>query len=442
MDRCKKCNHPFPVETAAGDFIVCEKCHTKNVFQLSGQDSVQKKIEASAIAADPPESRSLQKTLEISPREQLEMIPNMMKCRFCDHDLPEDTVIGNSIACPHCTQKNIFPTALTIIPMLNLDKTTESVYELSSSPLGSGGMGVVYRAKQTSLKREIVLKTAINQNDQTVTEALANEALITGHLIHPNIVAIYDAGVDKAGRTFYIMEKAPGVPWKTLLHPETPEEKGMAVAYKLNDHIDILQGVLNAMAAAHEKNIIHRDLKPNNIMVGSFGEVTVIDWGLAVSLDGKLGKSFNEETTGAGTPQYMAPEMALGDVTQIGRHSDIYLIGAILYEILTGFPPHPGNSRGEIIKAAQENKIVPPVDKTIDWEILMIAAKAMATNPRERYASAQEFQEALKRWKSHAAGRELVQRAREIADLADKNKDYRLYAQALGFYDEAKKTWA
>jgi serine/threonine protein kinase len=234
-----------------------------------------------------------------------------------------------------------------------------------------------------------------------------------------------------------------GTTWKSLLHPATEEEKGLSSRYTLKEHIEILHAVTNALAFAHEKNIIHRDLKPANVMLGRFGEVILLDWGMAVSLEPCDEIISLKETNGfGGTLPYMAPEMACAEIEHVGKHSDIYLLGAILYEILTGQPPHAGKTTPEMWKSALNNSIAPPEDgKSVDLDLLDIALKAMAHEPGDRFPDAVAFKDALKEWETHLTGRKMLQRAHEILVEADKTHDYKLYSQALGFYNEADQSW-
>src|SRR5439155_5984413 len=194
--------------------------------------------------------------------------------------------------------------------------------------LGEGGMGIVYAARQQSIRRVVALKMLkkTGQQESFQREKFLAEAVITGDLEHPNIVPIYDLGRDESGAIFYAMKHVKGTPWDKLIGKNTVQE-----------NLEILMKVADAIAFAHSREVVHRDLKPENVMIGDFGEVLVMDWGLALMLGAPPAN-----VAMGGTPGYMAPEMAMGPIDAIGLHSDVYLLGAILYEIITGLRPHTG----------------------------------------------------------------------------------------------------
>ena len=317
--------------------------------------------------------------------------------------------------------------------------------------LAQGGMGVVYLAKQTALSREIAFKTlkpidpkrklpkdskgktrrrtTVNKQQQ---EMFLSEAVVTANLVHPNIVPVHDLGRTTTGDPFYTMKVVEGLPWSKRLEHMTREE-----------NIEVLLKVCDAMAYAHSKGVINRDLKPDNVMLGDFGEVVVLDWGLAVHApDVRSGiPAAGEVTTvGAGTPLYMAPEMITGPITKIGRHSDIYLLGGILYEIVTGHPPHaPGNSRRAMERSIRNNMIRAT---TVKSELVDIAKHAMSTDPEDRFESVQAFQEAIREFEKHEESLNLSTRARELTEQAKAGEgNYEDYQNAVALYGESLRTW-
>ena len=189
-------------------------------------------------------------------------------------------------------------------------------------------------------------------------------------------------GRDEAGAIFYAMKHVKGTPWDKLV-----KEKSV------HENLDILMKVADAVAFAHSRDVVHRDLKPENVMLGDFGEVLVMDWGLALSL-----ASPPATFAMGGTPAYMAPEMAIGPAQLIGVGSDVYLLGAILYEIITGLRPHTGKTVTRCLMAAAKNEIVPTPKS---GELIDIALKAMATKPEDRYLSVRDFQLAIRQYQSH-----------------------------------------
>lgn len=316
------------------------------------------------------------------------------------------------------------------------DGATESVegdkpeYELIGV-LGVGGMGIVYDARQTSIDRNVALKMIkgdVVENDKRNAKFLA-EAVVTGDLDHPNIVPIYDVGTNSDGQLFYSMKKVQGTPWMDVIKSKS-----------LAENLEILMRTADAVGFAHARGIVHRDLKPENIMLGEFGEVLLMDWGLAYPLKGyRKSKNVATSKSMGGTPAYMAPEMATGPIEKIGTTSDVYLLGAILYEIVTGKPPHPGKTAMKCLVAAARNQII-PTEKT--GELVDIAIKAMATEPQDRYQNVKDFQSAIRDYQSHAESILLTVRADDDLNEARQSEDYQKYSRSLFGFQEAFQLWS
>lgn len=290
--------------------------------------------------------------------------------------------------------------------------------------IGKGGMGVVYAAKQKSLRRRVAVKTLkrdIGQRDEDRAKFLS-EAVITGVLDHPNIVPIHELGQTEDGTLFYSMKCVTGTEWHKVVRNKTEVE-----------NLEIFLKVADAVAFAHSKNVIHRDLKPENVMLGEYGEVLVMDWGLAVDLNRK------EEFTMGGTPAYMSPEMAKGPLDRIGKCSDIYLLGAMLYEIVTGFPPHAASTITECLVAAAQNIIVRS-DSTS--RLKNIALKAMATSPKLRFNSVALLQEEVRKYQSTAQSIELTNTAQRELETAKETENYELFSRAMFGFEDALKLWS
>lgn len=290
--------------------------------------------------------------------------------------------------------------------------------------IGRGGMGVVYAAQQKALRRRVAVKTLkrdIGQREGDRVKFLS-EAVITGHLDHPNIVPIHELGQTEDGTLFYSMKCVTGTEWHKVIRNKSEVE-----------NLEILLKVADAVAFAHSRNVIHRDLKPENVMLGEFGEVLVMDWGLAVDLNRK------EEFTMGGTPAYMAPEMAKGPLERIGKCSDIYLLGAMLYEIVTGFPPHAASTVTECLVAAAQNVIVRS-DTTN--RLKNIALKAMATSPKLRFNSVAMFQDEIRKYQSTAQSIELANNAQKDLESAKESGNYELFSRALFGFEDALKLWS
>jgi tRNA A-37 threonylcarbamoyl transferase component Bud32 len=289
--------------------------------------------------------------------------------------------------------------------------------------LGEGGMGVVYVARQKALDREVAVK-AIKAGKTDTEESRRKffyEAQITGELDHPNIVPIHEIGANDDGTLFYSMKMVDGTPWEKVIRQKSREE-----------NLEIYMKVCDAVAFAHARNIIHRDLKPENVMLGAFGEVLVMDWGLALDLNE------NSPFGLSGTPAYMAPEMASHQVPKIRQCSDVYILGGILFQIVTGRAPHTGTSVRDCLVNAQRNAIV---EVALEDPLIDIARKAMATAPSDRYASVLDLQKAIRDHMRHAESISLTKRARELLARANQNKDYDGFARCIFSLQEAMEMW-
>jgi serine/threonine protein kinase/Leucine-rich repeat (LRR) protein len=240
------------------------------------------------------------------------------------------------------------------------------------SVVATGGMGAVLKAQDNNLARTVALKVMLNSaeaTDQAVYSFVA-EAQITGQLEHPNIVPLHDIGVAADGTIYYTMKLIEGRTLRDILKDIRDGNAETIQRFPLDKLLTIFQKVCDGIAYAHSRRVIHRDLKPDNVMVGAFGEVLILDWGLAKVLP-EPGQADTEEHGGEfsgplpgasgadamatmagqvkGTPNYMAPEQAEGRVADIDTRSDIYALGGILYCILTMQPPITGGTLDEIL---------------------------------------------------------------------------------------------
>ncbi len=351
------------------------------------------------------------------------------------------------------------PVQITLIPK-NESLARQDEYTLHEM-VGEGGMGQIFRADQGSLCRDVAIKKIIpehldNENAQERQDAFVSEALVTGVLEHPNIVPVHALGQDENGHWFFSMKMVRGVAWKYLLHPDSCINDDTYVAsYAKNLHIDepkfraehleenlkILQAVCNAVAFAHSKNIIHRDLKPENVMVGAFGEVLVMDWGLAVDVSEAPNQAEarvpHRSFAGlGGTAEYMAPEQCFAAGNRLCAQTDVFLLGAILHELLTGRAPNAAqNFNASLLKACQCDA-PREFDKVLP-ELAEICRKALSKNPQKRYSDALEFQKALNEFVKH---RQSAQTASKAAREAQHN-DIRALSRAVILYDQALELW-
>ena len=296
--------------------------------------------------------------------------------------------------------------------------------------IGEGGMGVVYAAQQNSIARTVAVKMLKPGTDRSAAQRdkFISEAVVTGELDHPNIVPIYDLGSSDEGALFYSMKHVRGTPWNNVI-----EQKS------IDENVNILMRAADAVAFAHANGVVHRDLKPENIMLGDFGEVLLMDWGLArISPDFPHADTVSQSDNMGGTPAYMSPELARGPVESIDRTSDVYLLGAILYEIISGNPPHSGKDVMQCLTAAARNRIEPT---NYRGELLKIALKAMSTRQEDRYPTVKEFQSAIREYQSHSESLMLTTHAEQHLAKARESNNYQLFARGLYGFQEALALW-
>lgn len=288
--------------------------------------------------------------------------------------------------------------------------------------LGQGGMGVVQVAEQRAVGRRVAVKRLRSElKTQEATLKLLREAWIIGSLEHPNIVPIYDVRLDEEGDgPQIVLKRIEGVSWSDVIRDETALRKRFGADLDLLDHnLHVLMQVARAAHFAHSRGIIHRDIKPSNVMIGAHGEVYLVDWGIAVSLredpEGRLPQA-SDCVDVVGTPGYMAPELLQCGV--ISERTDVYLLGAVLFEILSGEPPHRGNTARDVI--ASVIRSVPELPDSAPIELAEIAMKAMSVRAEDRYASAEEMRLAIVRYLQQRNAVRLAEEAgRKLEALMD-----------------------
>lgn len=278
--------------------------------------------------------------------------------------------------------------------------------------LGEGGMGQVLLARQAALGRDVAIKVPRPDASPCAVQALVQEARTTGALEHPGVIPVYALASDLSGRPALVMKRVEGVPWSSLLSGAVPAwaKRGERDAGRLETHVDILVQVCNAVAFAHRRGVLHRDLKPENVLVGEFGEVYVADWGVAAA---KLapGEAAPEPAL-VGTPCYFAPEMVTGDDARMDERTDVFLLGATLYEVLAGRPPWDSRDLFEVCAAAWEC-LPPPVPEGTPQELLAICRKAMAALPKARYPQVVDLRDALAGFLRHRGSAKLAEASGE-----------------------------
>jgi eukaryotic-like serine/threonine-protein kinase len=245
--------------------------------------------------------------------------------------------------------------------------------------LGRGGMGTVYVARDEALGREVAIKVSNAVASEGFERRLQREAQVLARLEHPGIVPIHDVGRLADGRLFYVMKRVRG---STLM-------EHLGEGSDLTERLRIFERICEAVAFAHSHGLVHRDLKPSNVMIGAFGEVLVLDWGVAKVLASDAptaagsvvptGTSEGQTQTGTviGTRGFMSPEQARGAVDEITVRSDVYGLGAILFTMLAGIPPPP--DRPPDVSSLQSGA---------PRRLRAVCAKAVALDPSARYSSA------------------------------------------------------
>jgi serine/threonine protein kinase len=308
------------------------------------------------------------------------------------------------------------------VRLTSLGETGETRYSRTHLH-AKGGIGQVWLARDGDLGRDVALKELRPEQSRNSVawSRFVEEARITGQLEHPGIVPIYELSTSADGqKPFYTMRFVRG----NTLHEAIQDyhrkrAEGQAGPLDRASLLSAFIAVCNAVGYAHSRGVIHRDLKGQNVVLGDFGEVMVLDWGLAKLVDRPADPSqgpssrrpvtlIEDESAHdatmqgqvLGTPSYMAPEQAEGRIEEIGRRTDVYGLGAILYEILAGCPPHSGASTSELLRRVREDEPAPPreSDPSTPRALEAICRKAMAKKPEDRYPSALALAEELKLW--------------------------------------------
>jgi serine/threonine protein kinase len=297
-----------------------------------------------------------------------------------------------------------------------------------------GGIGRIWLAHDNALGRDVALKElrADRADNRSISARFLEEARITGQLEHPGIAPVYEmAPANDSHTPFYTMRFVKGRTLSEAIQSFHERRKGRARrALALRELLNAFIAVCHTVAYAHARSVIHRDLKPQNVVLGDFGETFVLDWGLAklitrrkmveqgekrqdparetpdipelpavvVGLDGPRDQTVHGQILG--TPGYLSPEQAEGRLDALDERSDIYGLGAILYEILTGQAPFTGESTHQVLRKAIYDPVVPPSQlvPTTPTALEAVCLKALAKSPAERYASARDLARDIQRW--------------------------------------------
>ncbi len=409
---CPNCARPCRTDRADHDGrLICSACAAIFVPQTRNEGSATVSLGGVAVDADPrpvPTAVPVSANLDADLRVSVTLAPA---------ETPETTT-----AITH---------RRTVGELLRGGHNEKYVVD---GELGRGGMGAVLRVVDRDLHRDVAMKVLLNDQGERDRRRFIEEAQITGQLEHPNIVPVHDIGVDGNGSMFFTMKLVRGQSLADVLdlvRRGAPE----SAAWRRFRLLRIFIQVCNAVAFAHSRGVVHRDLKPGNVMLGDFGEVLVADWGLArvlpperraaartaamaagtaaavpvddpgptpptgplEDMEDRLAtvvqsfRSGKETVQGTveGTPVYMPPEQARGDLEQVDERSDIYALGAILYEILTTHPPVWGRTVDEVLDNVVNHRITPPgaraPDLDVPADLSAIALKALSAERHHRY---------------------------------------------------------
>ncbi len=307
--------------------------------------------------------------------------------------------------------------------------------------LGEGGMGTVRRVRDPRLNRTLALK-AIKADligKTSLVDRFISEAQVTAQLDHPGIVAVHDVGILADGRWYFTMAEVRGRPLGDVIvevHRAATEEAFLPAesGWTFRRVIDALHAVAETMGYAHERGVIHRDLKPENVMVGTHGQVTVLDWGLAkvlgrpdtvddepIETDRSRDRGATKFGAIAGTPWFMSPEQAHGQTDRIDARSDVYAIGALLYMALHGNPPYGYDEPNAVIARVRNGppaslRIPVPGRPPLPDELVAICERAMARDAHERFQNGAELANAIVAWLDGATRREDAEKLVALAD--------------------------
>ena len=269
-----------------------------------------------------------------------------------------------------------------------MNKVFGSRYQIGEM-IGTGGMADVYIGEDTRLSRKVAVKVLRQDlaKDPSFLSRFKKEALAAAGLNHPGIVAVYDSG-EEGANSYIVMELVTGVTLREILM------SGPAI--EISRSLEIISGVLDALAYSHAHGIVHRDIKPGNVMLTEFGDVKVMDFGIARATD-DAGATMTNTWNVVGTAQYLSPEQATGEIAD--HRSDIYSVGCLFYELLTGQPPFSGDTPVSIAYQHVSGELIKPslINPELDPNLDRILEVALAKDPASRYQSAQLMLEDVQR---------------------------------------------
>ena len=284
--------------------------------------------------------------------------------------------------------------------------------------VGKGGIGRVDAAKQLCFDRMVAIKRVRSDRGSVHAEQqLEKEARIMGRLEHPAIPPVHLVGLDVEGQLSLVMKFIEGNSWHEILYRDCQKiDQQRLPQWYIEKHLNYFIRIGEALEFAHQKSIIHRDIKPSNVVIGDYGEVYLIDWGIAVELD--KGTVLRDHKY-AGTPCYASPEMVGGDPRWDIR-SDVYLMGGLLFHVLTGGPPHSGETVADLFSKIN-NETTPQLSNSIPAGLREICSRAMEKDPQERYSSVYALLEDIRYFLTNGQMLKLLSKAdddlRKIEDM-------------------------
>jgi len=314
--------------------------------------------------------------------------------------------------------------------------------------LARGGMGVIHVAYDQDLQRVAALKVIGSAlvNDERRLKAFVEEARITARLEHPNIIPVHEIGVQReSGLPYYTMKLVEGEALSDIIYRLSQREPEYVRKYNRHALLDIFRKVCYAIAYAHSRGIIHRDIKPENIMVGGYGEVLVMDWGLAKCVDALESRSTSylqaigtspplavESTQDGvikGSLAYLSPEQAFGELSQVDQQTDLFLLGATLYHMFTHYPPYEATTIPEILRKAETCDYLPPSQRNPEAQIPLaldrIILKAMAPLKENRYRRTTDLIDELDAFIAgkRVCGRRIFSPGEDLIRYGDQSQD-------------------
>ncbi len=412
-------------EVGVEDFCAEEGISDSNLLQ-EFRDRV-----SAAIEIDDEEGNRAEQSLSTTTHQKDEGVTEVGEVgEVGDLDIPDssgviDTLKGRTTSADSTIAPNLGPTSTDSLEEISCTASFESFHLLAK-----GGLGEVYEAKhrfesgneprQESRMRPVAVKLIRpDKLDSKKRRMFADESVITAKLEHPGVVPIYGFGTAHDGRPFYVMRLIEGQTMRQRIkqfhakrHSGGVDQRENSVPFR--ELLNQLIAVCNTLAYAHDCGIVHRDVKPDNIMLGPFGETLLVDWGLARTYHrGGKEKSSQLPTLISqtrdrrfsqgieGTPNYMSPEQANPEA-YVGKATDVYSLGACLYEILTGKHAIPGKDLAEVLNMVRTNSIKPPRQVNDDVPIALeaVAMKALSRAEDDRYSSALELADDVKRYMS------------------------------------------